>query len=295
MNTQTTGQADRLAPLQAKWDTPLTPKQWDERFPGILDGIALMGGAANTIMQLARMPVGYGVMESKVDSGNIFKRPMKRTRTTLTYLAVAMLGTTEEKLAYRRAVNTAHVQVRSEEGARVSYNAFDPELQLWVTACLYFGFVDMNERFYGTMSPEKAAEFYRLAEPLGTTLQVRPGMWPENIEAFNAYWEEAMTKLEVDAPLRKHLTMLAEARFLSGWQQRVAGPINRFFTIGLLPPKFRALMHFEWTPAQQKKFDFWMGLLATLNRHLPRAIRQRIFVRLMADMRLRMAKGLPLV
>lgn len=52
-------------------------------------GIAALAGPANVIMQLALPAVGYGVYESRVDSGNLFKHPLKRTRTTLSYLAVA--------------------------------------------------------------------------------------------------------------------------------------------------------------------------------------------------------------
>ncbi|MFP5441091.1 MAG: oxygenase MpaB family protein [Gammaproteobacteria bacterium] len=261
----------------------------------MLDSIALMGGAANSIMQLSRLAVGYGVMESKVDSGNIFKRPKKRTRTTLTYLAVAMLGTTEEKLAYRRAANTSHAQVRSEEGAPVQYNAFDPELQLWVAACLYWGFADMNERLYGKMSPEKAAEFYRLAEPLATTLQVRPGMWPQDLAAFNEFWEQGLAKTSMDDRLREHLTMLADMKFLSPAKQRLLGPINRFFTIGFLPPRIRELMQFEWTPVQQKRFDRAMAIIAFINRRLPRRVRQHTYLQMMRDLRRRIAAGMPLV
>jgi uncharacterized protein (DUF2236 family) len=285
----------RSNPPQSQWPAPLTAAQWDQRFPGILDSIALLGGTANSILQLARLPVGYGVMESKVDSGNIFKRPAKRTRTTLTYLAVAMLGTSEEKLAYRRAVNTSHAQVRSEENAKVPYNAFDPELQLWVAACLYWGYVDMNERLYGKMSPEKAADFYRLAEPLGTTLQVRPGMWPADLDAFNAFWAQGLAKLSMDDALRDHLTRLTDMEFLPVWQRRLLGPFNRFVTIGFLPPPVRALMHFSWSTSQQKRFDGLMRVIAFVNRRLPRRVRQATFVRLMQDFRGRLAQGRPLV
>ena len=65
------------------------------RGPGIDDGmmgVALLAGPANVIMQLARPGVGYGVMESRVESGRVDRHPIKRARTTFTYLAVAVDG-----------------------------------------------------------------------------------------------------------------------------------------------------------------------------------------------------------
>lgn len=95
-----------------------------------IDGQAVFfAGTANTIMQLGRPEVGYGVIESKVDDGAVTKVPRKRFRTTVTYLAVALLGTDEERAAYRRAVNRQHRQVRSDEHSPVDYNAFLRELQ----------------------------------------------------------------------------------------------------------------------------------------------------------------------
>ena len=68
-------------------------------------GVALLAGPANVIMQLARPGVGYGVMESRVESGRVDRHPIKRARTTFTYLAVATRGSDEQKAAFRRAVN----------------------------------------------------------------------------------------------------------------------------------------------------------------------------------------------
>src|SRR6202043_4214439 len=76
-----------------------------------LMGMALLLGPANVIMQLARPGVGYGVMESRVESGRIDLHPIKRARTTFTYLAVAMAGTDVQKAAFRRAAHSAHAQV----------------------------------------------------------------------------------------------------------------------------------------------------------------------------------------
>lgn len=104
---------------------------------------ALLAGVTNVIMQLANAPVGRGVVESKVESGNLLKHPVKRTRTTLSYLSVAALGNAEDRKAYREAVNSAHRQVHSTADSPIKYNAMDPKLQLWVAACLYKGWEDV--------------------------------------------------------------------------------------------------------------------------------------------------------
>ncbi|HXO57836.1 MAG TPA: oxygenase MpaB family protein, partial [Mycobacterium sp.] len=54
------------------------------RLGDTLMGMALLLGPANVIMQLAQPGVGYGVMESRVESGRIDLHPIKRARTTFT-------------------------------------------------------------------------------------------------------------------------------------------------------------------------------------------------------------------
>ena len=66
-------------------------------------GLGLLAGPANVIMQLARPAVGYGVLESRVESGRVDRHPIKRARTTFTYLAVSTNGTPEQQKAFRRA------------------------------------------------------------------------------------------------------------------------------------------------------------------------------------------------
>ena len=64
-------------------------------------------------MQLSLPEVGHGVVESKVDSGNLLKHPWKRARTTFQYLAAANLGSAEDRTAVREAVDGAHRHVKS--------------------------------------------------------------------------------------------------------------------------------------------------------------------------------------
>jgi uncharacterized protein (DUF2236 family) len=100
------------------------------RFDDGLMCMALLLGPANVIMQLARPGVGYGVMESRVESARVDLHPIKRARTTFTYLAVAMAGSDAQKAAFRRAVNRAHAQVYSKPNSPVEHNTFDPYLPL---------------------------------------------------------------------------------------------------------------------------------------------------------------------
>src|SRR4029453_8387193 len=119
-------------------DAAVSPPAASRRSVGIDDGlmgVALLAGPANVIMQLAQTGVGYGVLESRVESGRVDRHPIKRARTTFTYLTVATNGSDEQKAAFRRAVNRAHPQVYSTDESPVKYYAFDRGLQLWVGAC----------------------------------------------------------------------------------------------------------------------------------------------------------------
>lgn len=58
------------------------PPQRPTRIVDLLNPAAVLLPAANVIMQLSCPGVGYGVLESPVDSGNVYRHPFKRARTT---------------------------------------------------------------------------------------------------------------------------------------------------------------------------------------------------------------------
>jgi uncharacterized protein (DUF2236 family) len=261
----------------------------------VMLGIVLLGGGANVIMQLSRPGVGHGVVESRVESGQVFRHPIKRTRTTVTYLAVAGLGTEQEQRQYRRAVNTAHAQVFSTAISPVPYNAFDPELQLWVAACLYLGFEDCHRAFLGPLDAAAADSLYRSSAALGTTLQVTRQQWPADRAAFQAYWDGALTQVSIDDTVHRYLSDVAAARFLPGWLSRPLGPFSRFVTTGFLPPRFREEMRLPWSPAQQRRFDRLVGVLGAIVRVQPPVLRRFPFNLALWDLRRRIKAGRPLI
>ncbi|MEV6555531.1 oxygenase MpaB family protein [Nocardia sp. NPDC051756] len=281
-------------PLRATTHETAPPDELD--ITQFIDGIAgLLGGAANVIMQLSTRPVGYGVVESTVDSGKVMLHPVKRLRTTITYLAVAMLGTEDERADYRKAVNRSHRPVHSTASSPVRYNAFDPSLQLWVAACLYWGAKDLYERMHGPMDEPTADAFYRYSARLGTTLQVRQDMWPADRQAFAAYWDAHLAGTTIDPPIRDYFNDLIDLKMLPRPVQLAFARPHRFFVAGLLPPHLRDQMGFTWTARDERILQRIMRTLGTTQTWLPRQARMFPMNAYLLDLRLRRRLGLPLV
>jgi uncharacterized protein (DUF2236 family) len=264
-----------------------------------LMGVTLLAGPANVIMQLARPAVGYGVLESRVESGRVDRHPIKRARTTFTYLAVAVAGSEAQKAAFRRAVNRAHAQVYSTPESPVQYNAFDPDLQLWVAACLYKGGVDVHRIFVGELNDQDAERHYREGMTLATTLQVPPEMWPADRAAFDRYWQESLAKVHIDDTVRDYLYPIAVSRIrgvrLARRLQRLSESFALFITTGFLPQRFRDEMRLPWDALKQRRFDRLMAVLRTENRILPRFVREFPFNLMLWDLDRRIRTGRPLV
>jgi uncharacterized protein (DUF2236 family) len=261
--------------------------------------IGLLSGAANVIMELARPGVGYGVKDSRVESGRADRHPIKRARTTFTYLAVALSGSDAQKATYRRAVNKSHAQVYSTPDSPVEYNAFDKDLQLWVAACIYKGFVDVHRIFVGEMDDDTADHHYREGMALGTTLQVPAEIWPADRKAFDEYWQQSLELVHIDDAVRDYLFPIAAGRIagvnLPRSLERRLDAVNLFITTGFLPQRFRDEMGLPWDASKQRRFNRLMAGLGRINNLMPRFVRRFPFNWMLKDLDWRMRTGRPLV
>lgn len=245
------------------------------------------GAAANVVMQLAWPGVGYGVVESKVDSGSILKHPWKRLRTTSQYLAVAVFGSEQDRAAFREAVDGVHRQVISDAESPVKYNAFDRELQMWVAACLFVGLEDTYTLLRGEMTPDKAEQFYRSSWTLGTTLQVTDDQWPATRADFDTYWDDACRRVTMDAAVRDYLFDLINLKMINPVLGLPFRPLLKFLTIDFLAPVFRDALGVRWSRGKQRRFEWLFLVVAFANRFLPVFIRQGGSHVVLADVRRR--------
>ncbi|WP_433525047.1 oxygenase MpaB family protein [Nocardia pseudovaccinii] len=278
---------DRGGPVE-----PITPETVEEYVDGVA---AFLGGAANVIMQLSLRPVGRGVLESTVDSGKVTLHPIKRLRTTLSYLAVALMGSDEERARYREAVNESHRPVRSTSASPVKYNAFDPTLQLWVAACLYWGIDDLYTRMHGPMNPDVAEDFYQYCARLGTTLQMRPEMWPANRAEFQRYWDENLPERGIEPALRDYFDSLIDLKMMPRPVQFAFARLQRFVVTGLLPQHLRNEMRMTWSQRDQRRFDRLLRMISAVHTRLPKPVRMFPLNAYMFDVRRRIRLGKPLV
>jgi uncharacterized protein (DUF2236 family) len=240
----------------------------------LMNGLALAPAGANVVMQLSRLPVGRGVAESRVPSGALVRRPIKRTRTTLGYIAVALLGSEDERAQIRREVNRQHRDVRSRDEDVVAYNAFDVDLQLWVAACMYRGALDAAQFIRGAMSEDLLDELYLHCARFATTLQVPPEIWPPTRRAFDEYWQRTVVLVEMDEITRSYLRGIAALTFLPRPLRVGVGTLHEFVTAGFLGEPFRSELGLTWDEGRQRRFVALLRGAVAVHSKLPRMMRE---------------------
>lgn len=250
------------------------------RAPETLEDLVTLAGlsnnAANVVMQMAVPGVGHGVEESRVASGRLVDRPLKRARTTTQYLAVAIYGNKQDKDAYRKVIADAHSHVYSTEQSPVRYSGNARKLQLWVAACLFYYYVDQYEMLYGRLDERTLDTLTRSAECLATGVNLRAEDWPQTWAEFSAYWEKGLDEVAVAPEVRAYLDDLARLRFVrEPW-----GPIGvvlsallgrpfEFFTRGTVHPRFREAMGWTWTDTDQRVLDGLMRIVRIADGFYP--------------------------
>jgi uncharacterized protein (DUF2236 family) len=202
----------------------------------------------------------------------------------------------------RAEINRAHTGVRSQPTDGVQYNAFDPELQLWVAACLYKGIEDLYTLFYGLDPATLESVIYPYCKRLGTTLQVTDEMWPPDREAFEQYWQAGLGRIEMDDLTRGYLQGIASLSFVVGPLgtlgkplARLLRPAGRLITLGFLPEPFRELLELPWDDRRQRRFDALLSTAVAINRRLPRPLREFPMNVYLWDTRRRIRTGQPIV
>ncbi|WP_022885199.1 oxygenase MpaB family protein [Glaciibacter superstes] len=235
------------------------------------ESVLIGAGGRAILLQLAHPAVGHGVARHS----DFASRPLDRLHATLTYVYAVACGSEAEIDVIRRRVNRAHAPVHNnphDEDSGVAYNAYTPELQLWVAATLYDSAITMHERVFGPLDTELADELYVDYARLGTTLQVPIELWPADRAAFAVYWDDQLSRLRTDETTRSVALQLLHPVH-GPLLLRAAMPLGRLLTAGLLPEPLRAELKLPWTTRSARRFDRLIQLIAAVYPRLPRSVR----------------------
>jgi uncharacterized protein (DUF2236 family) len=136
---------------------------------------------------------------------------------------------------------------------------------------------------------------YRECALLGTGLQVRPEQWPADRAAFERWWDGQLEHVHLDETVRAYLWGLVDQEFLPAPVRPALAPSSRFVTAGFLREPFRSLMGFDWSEADQERFEKTMRRIGAVLRRVPGTVRKFPYNAFLADVRARRRLGMPLV
>lgn len=232
------------------------------------ESLLLGGGGRAILLQLANPAVGHGV----ADHSDFVDRPLARLHGTMTYLYAIVFGTPDEVAFVRALVDRAHRSVRSTASSPVTYDAVDPQLQLWVAATLYDSAITLYERVHGALSPQAAEDVYRDYVVVGSALQMPPELWPATRAEFRTWWDAQLTGLSVDEVTRDVAHQLLHPVNVPV-ALRLAMPLARLVTAGLLPATVREAFGLPWGAVRQGLFDVVLGVSRVVVPRLPARVR----------------------
>ncbi len=222
-----------------------------------------LGAGAAIIRQLANPAVGLGV----ACHSTALQDPMPRLYKTMDYIYVVAMGSDREHQIIAREVDHAHKPVRSQY-----YDAFDPQLQLWVAATLYKGGIEVYELMFGRLNQASQEHLLRQATVYGTTLQMPPDLWPADCEAFEHYWARALAGFEVPAEVRDYVHALLKGG-AAPWYVKVLMPVQRLATRALLGPSLRRKFELPWSRRDAFLWRWFVRIVPPVYRLLPRRLR----------------------
>src|SRR2546428_250566 len=149
-----------------------------------------LAGTCAILMQFAHPKVAAGVREHsryQVDA-------VGRLRRTLDLTLAIVFGPRPAALEAVRAINARHRSVRGP-----GYSATDPELLLWVHATLVYSAIRGYRALVGPLTDAEADQYYQDTKEIGVLLGIPREIFPERVDAFEAYLERLIEPREAAA------------------------------------------------------------------------------------------------
>jgi uncharacterized protein (DUF2236 family) len=230
----------------------------------------LFGGARAILMQAAHPLVIAGARETRFYA----RDPWMRLERTLMLTYAITFGTTSEAHRAADRINRVHRHVSGIDPITGKpYDAFNPDLLLWVHACLVESAILYERLTVGRLSPEERERFHREQMAAAELLGLPRERIPPTVAALEEYVCQVVAGDELtvtDAALRV-ADLFRNPPPEADWRP-VLRRVSRW-AFATLPPRLREMYGVRVGAARIAGYRAELAALRTVRPLIPRRIR----------------------
>lgn len=208
----------------------------------------LFGGARAVLMQAAHPLVIAGARETGFYEHN----PWKRLQRTLILTYAITFGTKAEAHAAADRINEVHARINGiDEVTGKSYDALDPELLLWVHACLVDSALLFEQLTVGGLGDAGRQRFHEEQMLAAELVKIPREIIPPTVPALRAYMAEVIDRGEllVTDSARKVADLFSDPPAEAEWRPVLKGVSRLAFAT--LPLALREQFGIRVGPAKE--------------------------------------------
>jgi uncharacterized protein (DUF2236 family) len=230
----------------------------------------LFGGARALLMQAAHPLVIAGARES----GFYDRNPWKRLERTLALTYAITFGNRDQALGAAERINQVHRRVRGVDPVTGrKYDALDPDLLLWVHACLVDSALLFERRTVGRLTESERQRFHEEQVQAAELLELPRARIPPTVDGLRAYIERVVggDDLRVTDSSFRVAELFRRPPSDAEWR-----PVLRavaWWAFGTLPARLRSMYGVRWGPWSEARLRASLGALKVARPVIPRRFR----------------------
>jgi uncharacterized protein (DUF2236 family) len=211
------------------------------------ESVVALSGPRALLMQAAH-PVAFAGFFAHTGA---LDEPYERLARTAAVMDTIGFGSREAADRATRRVRAMHRRVRGLTDDGVPYAADDPELLLWILACLVDSALVVYGKYVRTLSWVERDAYWRDYKIIGNLFGLADADMPDSIGDFEAYMEGMLRggALRV-SPAARELAVRIVLKPPVPLHARPLLELANQITVGLLPRQIRRQYGLRWDPAR---------------------------------------------
>ena len=226
----------------------------------------LFGGARAVLMQAAHPLVIAGAR----DTGFYERNPWRRLQRTLILTYTITFGTKTEAHAAADKINEVHARIKGvDEVTGLPYDALDPELLLWVHACLVDSALLFEELTIGRLDDAGRQRFHEEQMLVAEMVKVPREIIPPTVPALREYMTRVVDGglLRVTDSARRVADLFRDPPPEAEWRRVLKG-VSRL-SFATLPPGLQEMYGVRMSPRRRAATRATFATMRALRPLLP--------------------------